>query len=106
MILAWLFWAAVALGIIVASVLVLEWLYRRRHPYVVGLRPLSARRYARYGWGRIERFPAVAARNAAPYWPWFPLLLRRPLLVRFAILQVLSLSSMLSPSSLRPLFHS
>ena len=83
MILAWLFWAAVALGIIVASVLVLEWLYRRRHPYVVGLRPLSARRYARYGWGRIERFPAVAARNAAPYWPWFPLLLRRPLLVRF-----------------------
>ncbi len=79
----WLAWVAVTVGAIVGCVLVLEGLYRRRHPYVVGLRPFSVRRYARYAWGRVRRFPAEAARHMSPYWPWFPLLLRRPQLVRY-----------------------
>jgi hypothetical protein len=78
-----LLWAVVAVAIIGGCVVALEWLYRRRHPYVVGLRPFSARRYANYAWGRLRRFPAEAARSTAPFRPWGPLLLQKPRLVRF-----------------------
>ena len=78
-----LLWVAVALGILVGFAILAEWLYRRRHPYVIGLRPFSARRYARYLWGRVSRLPAETERVSKPYREWFPLVLQKPLLLRF-----------------------
>ncbi len=78
-----LLWTVVAAGILGGAAVSIEWWYRRRNPYVVGLRPFSVRRYARYVSGRLERLPAETARVTEPFRPWLPLLLRRPLLVRF-----------------------
>jgi hypothetical protein len=78
-----LFWAVVTVGVLGGCAVAVEWLYRRRHPYVIGLRPFSARRYARYAWTRLRYLPAETARITAPFRPWAPLLLRRPQLVRF-----------------------
>src|SRR5438874_5429887 len=83
----WPLWAVLASGIVVVGAVTAESLYRRRHPYVIGFRPFSPRRYARYVWGRLRRFPAEAARVTAqtvtPYVPWVPLLLRKPRAARF-----------------------
>jgi predicted O-methyltransferase YrrM len=82
----WPFWVALTGGLLGCAAGG-EWLYRRRHPYVIGFRPFSPRRYAGYVWGRLRRFPAEAARvtvqTVGPYLPWVPLLLRKPRMARF-----------------------